>query len=140
MGLPTVIEGINWIGCGGYRNHLTPVIQVKGYLSSDIKIQKCSFQYSIAPVIGTLRRDFEGFNITINHCSFMNNNFYRGHGAAIYYSMSSNSTIITINNCHFSYNHGASLIYIINENIIYINNSSFYDNQGVPIFLTKYVC
>ena len=133
----TIIEGINWIGCGGYRNVLTPVILVQGYSTSDIKIQKCSFQHSIAPAIGTLLHSDWGFNITINHCSFMNNNLYRGHGAAIYYSLSSNSTII-VNNCNFSYNYGASLINIINENVIYINNSSFYKNQGAPMYLTNY--
>ena len=134
---PTIIEGINFIGCGGYRNILTPVIWVNGYLDSDIKIQRCSFQYSIAPVIGTLFRDYESFNIIFNHCSFMNNNLYRGHGVVIYYFLSSST--ITVNNCNFSYNGGASLINIINENTIYINNSSFYNNQGVPIYLTNYV-
>ena len=136
--LETIIEGINWIGCGGYRNILTPVILVQSYKRSYIKIQKCSFQHSIAPVIGTLLHAHQGFNIEINHCNFMNNNLYRGYGVAIYYSLSSNSTI-TVNNCNFSYNHGASLINIINENTIYINNSSFYNNQGVPIYLTNHV-
>ena len=136
--LAITIEGINWIGCGGNRRALTPVILVRGNSRSDIKIKKGSFQHSIAPAIGTLLyRDYQGFNITINHCSFMNNNLYRGHGVAIYYSLSSSR--IKVNNCNFSYNHGASLIYINNENTIYISNSSFYNNQGVPIYLTNYV-
>ena len=141
--ITTTIEGINWIGCGGYRNIITPVIQIFSNLTSGgIKIQKCSFQHSIAPAIGTLLHPLfledQVFNITINHCIFMNNNLYSGHGAAIYYSLSSNNTI-TVNNCNFSYNDRASLIYIINGNTIYINNSSFYNNQGVPIHLTNYV-
>ena len=136
--LIAIIEGINWIGCGGYRNFLTPVIQVKGCLRLHIKIQKCSFQHSMAPAIGTPSCSFQGFNITINHCSFINNDLYRGYGVVIYYSLSSNNTI-TINNCIFSYNHGPSLIYIINENTIYISNSSFYNNQGVPIYLSNFV-
>ena len=141
------IEGINWIGCGGYRNALTPVILLQSYANSYIKIQNCSFQHSIAPVIGKsnlLPTDitdylikFIDIDIIINYCSFMNNNHYRGHGAAVYYSLSSNSTI-TVNNCNFSYNHAASLIYISNNNTIYINNSSFYNNQGVPIHLSNY--
>ena len=142
------IEGINWIGCGGYRNVLTPVILMQSYGNSYIKIQNCSFQHSTAPVIGksTLLRTegitdyllkFIDIDITINYCNFMNNNHYRGHGAAVYYSLSSNSTI-TVKNSNFSDNHAASLIYISNENIIYINNSSFYNNQGVPIHLSNY--
>ena len=130
------IEGINWIGCGGYRNVLTPVIQVEGG-SGDINIQKCSFQHSIAPAIGTSIYFYQGFDITINHCNFINNNLYRGHGSVIYDRLSSST--ITVNNCNFSYNHGTSLINIINENTIYINNSSFYNNQGVPMYLTNHV-
>ena len=136
-----IIKGINWIGCGGYRNVLTPVILVKGKKNignsrSDIKIQKSSFQHSIAPAIVNSQDSVE-INIVINHCNFMNNNVYRGYGVAIYYFFSSST--ITVNNCNFSYNHGASLIYVTNENIIYINNSSFYNNQGVPIYLTSHV-
>ena len=141
------IEGINWIGCGGYRNVLTPVILVQSYASSYIKIQKCSFQHSIAPVIRkstTIRTKviaylikYNEVDMIINYCNFMNNNHYRGHGAAVYYSLSFNSTI-TVNNCNFSYNHAASLIYIINNSTIYINNSSFYNSQGVPIYLSNY--
>ena len=48
------IEGINWIGCGGYSNFQTPVIHLANLFSyqSYIKIKKCSFQHSIAPAIG----------------------------------------------------------------------------------------
>ena len=138
--LKTTIESINWIGCGGYRNIQTPVIlvQEQGHMRSDIKIQKCSFQYSMAPVIGTVPHKYLGIDIAINYCNFMNNNYYTGHGAVIYYSSSTINTII-VNNCNFSYNHGTSLIYINSENTMYINNSSFYNNQGVPMYLTDYV-
>ena len=145
------IEGINWIGCGGYDNFQTPVIFVANILSyeSYIKIQNCSFQHSIAPVIGYLPTGQYGFNNTIifNHCSFMNNNHYRRHGVAIYYSsLSYNNNIFAINNCDFSYNHGTSLIYFEEPNkddsrtiYMYINNCNFYNNEGVPIYLSKYV-
>ena len=132
------IGGINWIGCGGYS---APVILMEFYSASgsDIKIQKCTFQHSIAPAIGSLLdRSVQDMNILIDNFIFINNNLYRGHGTAIYYSISFNSTI-TVNNCNFSYNDGASLIYIINENNIYINNCTFYNNQGASIYLTNHV-
>ena len=146
-----IIEGINWIGCGGYNNFQIPVIFVANIYpyESYIKIQNCSFQHSIAPAIGYLQTGQYGSNnnIIINHCNFMNNNYYGRHGGAIYYSSSSysNNTIV-INNCDFSYNHGTSLIYIEESNkdvsrtiYMYINNCNFYNNQGVPIYLSKYV-
>ena len=95
------IEGLNWIGCGGYSdfqipgysNLQTPVIVMANDISrrSNIKIQKCSFQHSIAPAIGYLPRYKISFNnfILINQCSFMNNNYYRHHGVAIHYFSSS---------------------------------------------------
>ena len=141
------IEGINWIGCGGYRNGFTPVILLESFANSYVKIQKCSFKHSIAPVIGkytlvqskidTYLIQFIDIDIIINYCNFMNNNHYRGHGAAVYYTLSSNTTI-TVNNCNFSDNHAASLIYISNNNTVYVNNSSFYNNQGVPMHLSNY--
>ena len=138
--LKTIFESINWIGCGGYRYIHTPIILVHlgGSRRSELKIQKCSFQHSVAPAIGTVPHEHWSINIKINHCSFMNNNFYRGRGAVIYYSFQPRNEI-TINNCIFSYNHGALLINIIHENTIYISNSSFHNNQGVPIYLTNYV-
>ena len=95
-------------------------------------------------------------NILISHCTFMNNNHYRGRGAAIYYSSIKRDFLLpslqyyynntfTINNCNFSYNQGAarSLIfiesYLNHDNVYDINNSNFYNNQGVPIYLTNYV-
>ena len=154
------IEGLNWIGCGGYSyfqipgyiNLQTPVIVVVNNDSdgSHIKIQKCSFQHSIAPVIGYLPTHQHSRNIfiLINQCSFMNNNRYRCHGVAIHYSSSShynNNNTFAINNCNFSYNHGTSLIYIDQSNknffqtiYININNSSFYNNQGATIYLSNY--
>ena len=138
--LTAIIESINWIGCGGYRNIHTPVILVlvQGNSRSDMKIQKCSFQHLMAPAIGTLLRSYWGINIAINYCSFMNNNLYRGYGVALHYTLSSINTI-RVHNCNFNFNHGASLINIYNENIICITNSSFYNNQGVPIYLTNHV-
>ena len=136
------IDGINWIGCGGYKNILTPVILVQGIYHNArsycyIKIQKCFFQYSRAPVVGTFLHSYLSYNITINYSSFINSNHYKGHGTVINLSSRLNSTI-TINNCNFSYNHGASLINIIDVNAIYVSNSGFYNNQGAPIYLSNY--
>ena len=151
------IEGINWIGCGGYNNFHPSVIHIVDSLiyESYINIQKCSFQHSIAPAIGYLPSqflpdtyifpEFSHKTIIFNNCSFMNNNFYRGHGVAIHYTPSSaghvykNSFIMS--NCNFSHNNGISLIYT-NKNTgnvyMYINNSNLYNNQGVPIYITNY--
>ena len=156
-----IIEGLNWIGCGGYSNFQipsysnlqTPVIVMANEISSgsNIKIQKCSFQHLISPVIGYLPRHRILMNnfILINQCSFMNNNHYRHHGVVIHYVSSSYSynNTFAINNCDFSYNHGNSLIYIDQSNthvyqstytFININNCKFYNNQGATIYLSHY--
>ena len=155
------IEGINWIGCGDYIYSQTPVILmvIDSLRESNIKIQKCSFQHSLAPAIGYVLTTINLLhvpytvhnNILINYCSFMNNNLYRGHGVAIHYSSLSSKHIIPnnkfrITNCNFFNNHGISLIYIDQSNqiffqnmCVYINNSNFYNNQGVPIYLSKYI-
>ena len=41
--LAIIIEGINWIGSGGYRNVLTLVILVQSFKRSNIKIQNILF-------------------------------------------------------------------------------------------------
>ena len=161
-----IIEGLNWIGCGGYSNFPIPsynifpfsiysklhtaVIGIANNFSvgSIIKIHKCSFQHSISPAIGYLPPYIYSYNnvILINHCSFMNNNHYRRHGVAIHYftQLHDNNTF-AINYCNFSYNHGTSLIYIEHSNkpdfrniYININNSNFYNNQGATIYLPNY--
>ena len=171
-----IIEGINWIGCGGYSNFQipgysnlhAPVIAIAdvNYWSNVnshraiIKIQKCSFQHSIAPAIGYLPTHEISFgyspvqqlsynNILIDQCSFMNNNRYKRHGVAIHYFSSPfyyNNNTFAINNCNFSYNHGTSLIYIEQSNkevfqttYVNISNSNFYNNQGATIYLPNYV-
>ena len=156
-----IIEGINWIGCGGYSNFQipgysnlqTPVISMANDIShgSNIKIEKCSFQHSIAPAIGYLPAGelSDSNTIIINQCSFINNNRYRRHGVAIhYFSPSHNNNTFAINNCNISYNHGTSLIYIKQSNkdvfrTIYmdinINNSNFHNNQGATVYLSNYV-
>ena len=137
------IEGITWIGCGGYASTYSPVIFLQ-YFSSNILIQKCTFQYSLRVAILLFTDENVNSNtdenVTINHCNFMNNNQYKDHGAAIYYHDSDhdNSTIY-INNCTFSYNGIAkSITYFCTFDSllnIYFSTSNFYNNQGVSVYL-----
>ena len=134
------IEGITWIGCGGYDNINSPVISLLPYSSTMgyILIQNCTFQYSLGIVISLLAVD--DLSVTINHCNFMNNNQYNDHGAAIYFSGIYHS--IHIINCTFSYNGIAkSIIYFEEDNYyIYLNTSNFHNNQGVSVYLSRYTC
>ena len=60
-----IIEGINWIECGGYSNFQIPVIVLANDIlhESNIKIQKCSFQHSIAPATGYIKKiSYNNFN------------------------------------------------------------------------------
>ena len=135
-----IIEGIIWIGCGGYSDILTPVILFEFHTSNQndytITIQNCSFQHSIAPAVAYFQNK-ENMNITINHCNFINGSHHRGQGVAIYYASLYGK--VTINNCNFSYNGFAkSIIYVKSFAKVYINNSNFYSNQGVSVYLSKY--
>ena len=134
-----IIKGINWIGCGGYSGHFTPVIFI-GYHGSQngytITIKKCSFQHSVAPAVAYFQ-NMGNMNIAINHCIFINGNHHRGQGVAIY--LKSLYGNVTINNCNFSYNGFAeSIVYIKSFAKVYINNSNFYSNQAVPVYLSNY--
>ena len=144
------IEGITWIHCGGYDGHLTPVILIQNsiYHRITLDIWKCSFQHSIAPVIVLNEEHFliMGVNIYINHCNFMNNIEYRGHGAIIHFSQeyvySSSNLAIIINNCNFSYNGAAKGVIYIKANFVttvIFDHSNFHSNQDVPIYLSKRV-
>ena len=137
------IEGINWIGCGG--PYYLPVIILYHYFYN-ILIQKCTFQYSLGTAISLHPIYDESTDVTINHCNFMNNNQYKGHGAAIlYYSTADNgadNSTIYIINCTFSYNGIAeSITYFETDSSllnIYFHTSNFYNNQGVSVYLSIY--
>ena len=135
-----IIKGITWIGCGGYRGILTPVILIGFHTTNQnnytITIHKCSFQHSVAPAVGYFQNK-ENMNINVNHCNFTNGNHHRGHGVAIYFT--SLYSKVTMSKCNFRYNGFAkSVIYIKSFAKVYINNSNFYSNQGVPVYLSKY--
>ena len=145
------IEGITWIGCGGYSNVLTPVILIDSditptidglYFIANVKIQKNSFQHSIAPAIES-STDTVYLNIEIDHCSFINNNHYRGHGTAMHFSPS--NAKYSLNDCNLINNGPVeSVLYITQPNPgianhVYINNCNFHNNQGIPVYLSHYI-
>ena len=129
------IQGITWIGCGvvnnfnSFNSYTRAAIRI--YYSLVVIIQKSSFQYSIGPAI----KVHSTVNLIIDQCNFMNNNNYREHGAAI--TVSYLFGTFKISNCNFSYNEGAkSIVYLeYNHEAMYYNNT-FYNNQGVSIYLS----
>jgi len=72
--------------------------------------------------------------VNINHCKFLNNNHYGGHGAVIHYSSNKTTNysqlVFTINNCNFTHNQGAKL------SVIYIGPSKMrkpQENKNITI-------
>ena len=143
------IKGITWMGCGGNDNVKAPAIHIQEQspfkVRAVVRIQNCSFQYSLAPAIGLLKDTFD-VNIIIKNCIFMNSIDYTDHGVAVYFS--SNRGKVLINNCNLNNNGVAkSIIYIEKHSLltsessiqIHINNSHFFNNQGVPVHLSNYV-
>ena len=143
-----MIKGITWIGCGRVTDIL-PTEEIGGVLDiysySKVTIQKCSFQYSLGQVVSLIDVD----DVDINECNFVRNtNDYLGYSAVIYYSRIAAHTILTVSfkHCYFSSNNGTKSVikfdqYDYRKNSdnmqIYLINSSFYNNQGVSIYLTK---
>ena len=133
-----IIQGITWDRCGteNISNDTEPGLKLS--YSSNVTIQSCFFQQSVgqAVVLSEMLGD-----VSINNCMFMNNSHYRGHGAAVHYSSSTNNTInysLTIKNCNFSYNNIKSLVYLENKgNKIILNNSTFNYNQGISVYATN---
>ena len=132
-----IIQGITWIGCGTDNiNHTKPGLSLS--YSSNGTIQNCTFQQSVGQAILLLQMSGD---VNINNCKFVNNRHYRGHGAAIHYSSSTNNTInysqfvLTINKCNFSYNKMKSLVCLENKcDKINLSNSIFYYNRGISVY------
>ena len=136
------IQGITWDGCG--REKMMMIDTEPGLKlcnSSNIKITDCIFQHSKGQAV--LMSEVSG-DVNINHCNFVHNNQYYGHGATIHYS-SSNETnvhqfsVFTISACNFTYNHTKSLVYIENRISKHNNNitfcsAKFVHNQGVSVY------
>ena len=136
-----IIQGITWDGCGTDIN-AEPGLKLS--YSSNIIIQNCTFQHSIGQAV--VLPDVSG-EVNINHCQFVYNSHYRGHGAAVHYT-SNNVTnhpqlLLKITNCNFTYNEGAkSLVYFENENSehninISFGHFSFCHNQGTSIYVVN---
>lgn len=135
-----MVEGITWIGCGGFLTLKQPVLSITYF--STVIIQKCVFQYSLGAAINVV--NMLG-NVNISHCNFTDNNHYTDHGSAITYkntlsffrSLQLNSKM-NICNCNFGYNEAAkSIVYIIiYKLILYVNNSKFYNNKGVSMYIS----
>ena len=138
------IQGITWIGCGVYSFSISDIYTIAAITidRSSVIIQKSSFQYSIGPAIEVNSR-YRDIIMMIDQCNFMNNNYYRGHGAAIAvyhyssYRTSYNSFVtFKINNCNFGYNKAKSIVYLENSHVAMYYNNTFYNNQGVSIYLS----
>ena len=144
------IEGITWVRCGGGR----PVINLVRVTSS-VRIQRCSFQYSLASAIGYSLdiiiigpRIFASnhMKFDISHCNFINNSHHRGqsYGAAIYFSWKYFKLTLELNNCNFI-NNGPdkSIIHFFNQDKTYssvhINKCNFQNNQGVPVYISNHL-
>ena len=112
------IEGITLEGCGagsvsGNNNYL-PAIQLIN--SFNVTFKHCSFQHSIGQAL--VLSGISG-EVTINHCNFLYNNQYKGHGTAIHYSSNAPYVLplkLTIENCILSYNGGS-------ESVVYLGQS-----------------
>ena len=136
------IRGITWDVCGTKFNDTYAKPGLKFSYSSNIAIHDCIFQHSIGQAV--VLEEESGY-ININHCQFVYNSHYRGHGAAVHYSINNvanhHQSLFTISNCNFSYNKDAkSLVYIENRisqhsSNINLYSSKFCHNQGISIYV-----
>ena len=138
-----IIHDITWDECStkNINNHTEPGLMLS--YSSTVTIRNCSFQSSVgqAVVLSKVSGD-----ININDCKFVNNSYYGGHGAAVYY-LSNNARnpqfVFIISNCNFSYNRMKSLVYLENISLKYnkimLTYSIFGDNQGISIYAIHHI-
>ena len=154
-----MVEGITWIGCG--KNELLDDFTeinlnildsssssekpmdsaIHLQFSINLTIKNCAFLYSEGQVV--VMSELSG-EVKISQCNFLNNSYYRDHGAAIHYSSKNSSQcLFAINDCNFAHNKFAkSLVYIENRmsetnDKITICDSKFYHNQGVSIHVAN---
>ena len=145
------LKDITWIGCGYGYNYRTnrKLIHFK-FPTYDILIHNCTFLYS---GVQDIHIPNSISTVTISHCNFMYHSQYGDHGAAIEYNsptgISRPEFNLVLTNCTFSYNRDAKrLVYIsysyspefnipAEHHYFNINSSKFYNNQGVPIYLSS---
>ena len=138
------IEGITWDGCGAENINGSVIPAIEFYNSANITIQNCTFQHSVGQAV--VLSKVSG-NVRINHCGFLHNMHYKGHGTAVYFSPSNNfqeytEIFFTINRSHFSKNKGThSIIYIAecgkNSQSLLINSCVFSGNKGTSLYLSN---
>ena len=132
------IKGVNWERCGSNESTYPGM---EFYNSSDIVIQNCFFHHSTGQAIVVLSK--VSGNVYINNCQFTHNKYHEGHGAAIHYTSSPEQRQLVINNCDFTWIGPAeSVVFIDNSNntvnglISLLQNCTFIQNQGVPIYIS----
>ena len=138
------IEGITWDGCGAeYINgSIDPVIEFQN--STNITIHNCTFQHSVGQAI--VLSEVSG-SVKFNHCKFLCNKHYKGHGTGIYFSTSKSfqnhsQLLFVISDCNFSENKlFNSIVYFGQYNsesqLLVLNNSAFTSNQGTTLYLSN---
>ena len=86
--------------------------------------------------------------VKINHCRFLHNKHFEGHGTAVYFSSSyslqkATQQTFTLSNCNFSNNEGTdSIVYIGYGNtylLIVLTNCVFSGNKGVSLYLSNQI-
>jgi len=135
------IAGVSLERCG--YNSSYPGIEF--YNSSNIVIDTCSFHSSTRQAV-VLTNMIE--KVYINNCQFKHNKYHNSHGAAIYYTSSleqGTQIQLILNNCGFAFNGPTeSVVYISGSRnvtsgprfITLLQNSTFVENQGIPIYIT----
>ena len=109
------------------------------YNSTNINVQNCTFQNSSGQSVVTLSEVSR--NVNISNFRFSYNSHYDNHGTAIYCYASNDSAqlLLTINNCTFDYNDGASIVYFYHsgtsQEYSSLGYSRFNNNQGVSVFI-----
>ena len=127
------IEGISWRHIGGLQFHN----------SSNITIQSCYFHNSTRQAIQIT--GMQG-DVKIKDCQFKHNVQYSGNGSAIHYSsgtVNNPPSVLSIKNCSFTSNGpSGSVVYLVSSSSnvycsIFLQDSVFSHNQGVPIFVSN---
>ena len=131
------IEGITWEGCGARNiSNVYPVI--RQFNSSNILIKNCIFQHSMGQAVALYEMSGDAM---VENCNFLSNKQYRGHGTTIYYYCSHTSAHqLMFTNCIFFSNEGGKSVTYFQQSStgsLYIKDLKFYQNTGVPIYLTN---
>ena len=138
-----IFQGITWDGCGTENG---AGLMLTDSFNITLSIGNCSFQHSKGPAV--LLSKVSG-DMNINHCNFIHNNHYKGHGAAIHYSSSNGVSthnklpVFTISYSNFLYNYAKSLVYIESSVTKHDNNINFLsvkfcDNHGVSVYAVNH--